>query len=335
MPNALPWYKRRPRDFFEGTVGMSFEDKAAYGLLLDIIYMRGGDLPDDARYISGLLGASVRKWNAIRARLIETGKIDVIDGLIRNQAADRELKKTTEWRDRQSDNARSSGDNPAIISRISPDDLAETNPKINENSDVEERPPTLIIEPEPEPDIETSSNEDVVARTPAKPIPEKPNPKPSAHPIAADWSPTDQHACLAIDELKLTETEYADAISEFVDYWRGEARTKHGRKTERGWNRAFTNRLRDLAARWRTQSRHRVASQANERRGNLQVMLGGLAASAIDASGDRPGTGERSEPGRSQGGDDYRGRVGDPGGASPSEGGFEQLAMDYAAGDRG
>lgn len=73
--NGLPYYKAYPRDFLEGTIGMSFEVKGAYRLILDLIYMQGGKLPDDARYISGNLGCSVRKWNAIRAELIERGKL--------------------------------------------------------------------------------------------------------------------------------------------------------------------------------------------------------------------------------------------------------------------
>ncbi|MFK5283859.1 DUF1376 domain-containing protein, partial [Lacticaseibacillus paracasei] len=54
--NGLPYYKAYPRDFIEGTIGMPFELKGAYRLLLDLIYMQGGRLPDDAKYISGLLG---------------------------------------------------------------------------------------------------------------------------------------------------------------------------------------------------------------------------------------------------------------------------------------
>lgn len=75
--NGLPYYKAYPRDFIEGTVGMPFEIKCAYRVVLDLIYMQGGNLPDDARYISGLLGCSIRKWKSIRQALIEAGKITV------------------------------------------------------------------------------------------------------------------------------------------------------------------------------------------------------------------------------------------------------------------
>lgn len=83
---SLPYYKRYPRDFFEGTIGMPFEVKAAYSLVLDLIYKTDGNLKDDPRYISGMLGCSVRKWNQIRNALIEAGKLWLVDGTIHAQA---------------------------------------------------------------------------------------------------------------------------------------------------------------------------------------------------------------------------------------------------------
>lgn len=92
---GYPYYKRFPRDFFEGTIGMPFEVKAAYGLLLDLIFIRDGKLPDDARFIAGHLGLSVRKWNLIRQKLLtwpnpdgSVGKIKADRGIISNSRAD-------------------------------------------------------------------------------------------------------------------------------------------------------------------------------------------------------------------------------------------------------
>lgn len=90
--NGLPYYKAYPRDFIEGTIGMSFELKAAYRLVLDLIYMQGGNLPDDARYISGLLGCTVRKWNALRSDLVSMGKVEVIGEFLTNERAIIELE---------------------------------------------------------------------------------------------------------------------------------------------------------------------------------------------------------------------------------------------------
>ena len=103
--NGLPYYKAYPRDFFEGTIGMPFELKSGYRLLLDLIYLQGGRLPDDARYISGLMGCSVRAWKSIRERLIAAGKIVVKDGIISNFRADKELESLAKLQERQRENA--------------------------------------------------------------------------------------------------------------------------------------------------------------------------------------------------------------------------------------
>lgn len=92
-----PWYKRYPSDFIAGTVGLSLEQKGAYSLILDVIYDRGGPVPDDARYWAGLCGCSVRKWNTIKTELAAMGKIALADGFISNFRAEKEIEnsKTT------------------------------------------------------------------------------------------------------------------------------------------------------------------------------------------------------------------------------------------------
>ena len=87
-----PWYKRYGADFIAGTLGMSLEEKGAYSIVLDLIYDRDGAIPDDPRYIAGVCGCSVRKWNAIRLKLIELGKIQCQDGFISNFRADKEIE---------------------------------------------------------------------------------------------------------------------------------------------------------------------------------------------------------------------------------------------------
>ena len=101
--NGLPYYKAYPRDFIEGTIGMSFELKGAYRLVLDIIYLRGGHLPDDCRAIAGMLGCSVRKWKALRDDLVSLGKIQHQNGIISNFRADKELVILRSYQDKQSE----------------------------------------------------------------------------------------------------------------------------------------------------------------------------------------------------------------------------------------
>lgn len=102
--NGLPYYKAYPRDFIEGTIGMSLELKGAYRLVLDLIYLQGGELPDDARYISGLLGCTVRKWNAVREKLLSLGKIEVNGEFLTNERAVIELETLRKLQDKQREN---------------------------------------------------------------------------------------------------------------------------------------------------------------------------------------------------------------------------------------
>lgn len=93
MGKKFDWYKRNPAKFFGGTIGMTFEVKASYGLVLDLIYDRGDGCPDDGPWIANMLGVGMttRRWGLIRAELIARGKLYEKDGLLRNATADREL----------------------------------------------------------------------------------------------------------------------------------------------------------------------------------------------------------------------------------------------------
>lgn len=103
--NGLPYYKAYPRDFFEGTVSMPFDLKGAYRLILDMIYLHGGSLPDEPRFIAGNLGCSVRAWNGYRSALIASGKIVADLGIISNFRANKELDKLGMFQEKQREKA--------------------------------------------------------------------------------------------------------------------------------------------------------------------------------------------------------------------------------------
>ena len=103
--NGLPYYPRYPRDFFDGTNGMSFELKGAYSIILDLIYMSGGKLHDEPRFIAGHMNCSVRAWNGYRAALIDMGKISAEGGIISNFRADKELIIQRSFQNKQRENA--------------------------------------------------------------------------------------------------------------------------------------------------------------------------------------------------------------------------------------
>lgn len=97
--SRLEWHPRYHHDALEGMERMSLEDRGAYTTLLDMMYDRAGPVPDEDRMLAGKMLVSVRAWKIIRARLIESGKIEVVEtpngpGLFNDRAAN-ELEKQT------------------------------------------------------------------------------------------------------------------------------------------------------------------------------------------------------------------------------------------------
>ena len=90
-----PWYKRYPADFIAGTMMLTCEEKGAYNTVLDLIYDRGGPIPEDAQWLGRVAGCSTRRWKQLQKRLVEEGKIEVENGQIDNARA-RELRFISE-----------------------------------------------------------------------------------------------------------------------------------------------------------------------------------------------------------------------------------------------
>jgi len=136
--NGLPYYKAFPRDFIEGSVGMDFETKGAYRIVLDLIYLQGGNLPDDARYISGVLGCSTRRWMGLRKRLVDSGKIEVRGAFLGNKRADAELEQLAKLSARQSANRSKVGRENRETSVKLQDNFDENASTLNEINDLQE-----------------------------------------------------------------------------------------------------------------------------------------------------------------------------------------------------
>lgn len=61
---------------------LSLEESGAYGKIIDLLYLHGGSIDDDATWLCGELRCDPRVWKRIRARLIEINRITVVDGQI-------------------------------------------------------------------------------------------------------------------------------------------------------------------------------------------------------------------------------------------------------------
>jgi uncharacterized protein YdaU (DUF1376 family) len=197
---SLPYYKRFPRDFLDGTIGLCLETKGAYAIVLDLIYMRGGRLPDDPKYIAGQLGCSVRKWNSLRAELVSLGKLNVENGLISNFRADVLLEETRTFRDKQAEN------------RSYP----------NKNSGLQS-PKSDHLKPDTEEEVRETTANAVVAHT----SPEQPNPQKGKGKVrgvargsrlSESWNPTLKDYAFAAKH-NLTREEINREADRFRNHW--------------------------------------------------------------------------------------------------------------------
>lgn len=84
----IKWYKRDPEAALRGMQTLSLELRGAYNTVLDLIYSRDGNLPDDDRFIAGFLGVDVRVWKRLKGSLIDAGKLYIEAGMLRNETAD-------------------------------------------------------------------------------------------------------------------------------------------------------------------------------------------------------------------------------------------------------
>ena len=71
---------------------MSIDLKGPYSILLDLIYLHDGSLPDNRQYVAGQLGMTVRMLNRAIVNLILIGKLALENGFITNPKADAVLK---------------------------------------------------------------------------------------------------------------------------------------------------------------------------------------------------------------------------------------------------
>lgn len=89
---TLKWYKRFPDAALNGMSVLTLEECGAYNLILDLIYSRDGELRDDDAELARILRCDIRKWRAIRRRLIDLEKLYLHGGMLRNQRADIEVR---------------------------------------------------------------------------------------------------------------------------------------------------------------------------------------------------------------------------------------------------
>lgn len=110
MPRGRHWYQREPAAFIMATRGFDLEVVGAYSLIIDHLNDRDRPLPNDDKFMAGLLHCSTQRWRKIRAELIAEDKIFITaDDYISNPRFDREQGEREEARLRSVEHGRTGG----------------------------------------------------------------------------------------------------------------------------------------------------------------------------------------------------------------------------------
>lgn len=103
----MEWYKHKPEAFNLGVAQLTLEETGAYILVLNLLYSRDGDLPDDDAYISKVLHIQSRTWRKVKSALMAKGKIwQTSDGLLMAKRVENTLKTWRKHAENQANNSK-------------------------------------------------------------------------------------------------------------------------------------------------------------------------------------------------------------------------------------
>jgi len=75
----MKWYKRDPDAAMCGMLGLTMEERGAYNTILDLLYSRDGDVPNDDVFLARAQQCRPQMWRRVRDSLIAKGKIRITD----------------------------------------------------------------------------------------------------------------------------------------------------------------------------------------------------------------------------------------------------------------
>lgn len=105
-----PWHKRYHSDALSGFIVLTLEERGAYQTLLDLIYDRGGPMPDNDALLGRYMGVTPRRWRQLRDSLIAHGKIRVDEeGNLTNDRAVSEIKNAEKTSKKLAENGKKGG----------------------------------------------------------------------------------------------------------------------------------------------------------------------------------------------------------------------------------
>jgi uncharacterized protein YdaU (DUF1376 family) len=98
----MKFYKRDPDRALAGMAELSLKQRGAYNGLLDLLYSRDGDVPDDDRRVAKMLSCHWREWATVKQELIALGKVWIEGGRLMAKRVQETLKEASDYGQRQS-----------------------------------------------------------------------------------------------------------------------------------------------------------------------------------------------------------------------------------------
>lgn len=88
----MRWYKRDPDAALAGMAELSLEERGAYNSLLDLLYSRDGNVPDDDVFCARVFHCRPQVWRRLKLALMAKGKVRELDGKLTANRVETELQ---------------------------------------------------------------------------------------------------------------------------------------------------------------------------------------------------------------------------------------------------
>jgi uncharacterized protein YdaU (DUF1376 family) len=88
----MKWYKRDPDAALAGMAELTFEERGAYNSLLDLLYSRDGNVPDDDAFCARVFHCRPQVWRRLKLALMSKGKVRETAGKLTANRVETELQ---------------------------------------------------------------------------------------------------------------------------------------------------------------------------------------------------------------------------------------------------
>lgn len=98
----MKFYKRDPDRALAGMAELTLKQRGAYNSLIDLLYSRDGDVPDDDIRVAKMMACHWREWKKIKAELIALGKVWTDGGKLHAKRVQETIKEAADFAQEQS-----------------------------------------------------------------------------------------------------------------------------------------------------------------------------------------------------------------------------------------